>query len=347
MKKRRILIRTDGDEKKGLGHLMRSIAVANELRKRFKIDVSFASNPHPFLETQLKKEKYNVFLNKKDLCEEDFIEETAGRFKSEVIVIDTQYPYSLKYIKGIRRKTRVSLVENFCKGVFNANCVIFPSAHLSDEIINSEEWKKYKGEFLYGPEFVIINDNVKKMKKKNVIRSNNEKKHLLITTGGSDPEGVILKLFGWIAKDKEWQKIFNTIILTGELSAHYEKIEGIKKELPKNIKIKTFEYSALLDCDLVVCTFGVTAYELVYLGIPVLTVGHTRKTAQGACVLEQRYRVLTNLGYIGDIDEKMFKESVFLWLRDGMRKKGLLERQLSFLDGNGAQRIAEKIVTLR
>ena len=347
MRNLKVIFRVDGSETIGLGHIMRSVEIAKELRRRYGAQVLFACNPNPFVEKKLRSENYPFLLNRKKLPEEDFIENAVSSYRPHTIFIDHNYRYPPAFVSNLKRSLRVCFLENFGKGIFNADCVIFPSAHLSSAISNDKKWKTGGARLFHGPEYVVINERVRKIRDKKKNSRNKKTKYVVITGGGSDPNKVTLKLLSWLCRNFGKDKDIKISVLLGRLFRDRRKIMAAKDRLPDNIKVKKFTHSAFLNSDLAVSTFGVTVYELIFLGVPLLAIGHNRKTAGSAKVFAMRYGFIDDLGCIDSLKEDKFTNAIREWLKDDSGRKEASARERAFLDGRGAVRIAEKIISCR
>jgi len=61
MQKKRIVFRADGNNKIGLGHMIRSLSLASILKDKFKC-IFITQNPSDYLKEEIKKECTNYFI---------------------------------------------------------------------------------------------------------------------------------------------------------------------------------------------------------------------------------------------------------------------------------------------
>jgi len=181
-----------------------------------------------------------------------------------------------------------------------------------------------------------------------MIKDKQEKKSdklkILITTGVSDPKGVSLVLLKWMKNVDT--KNFDIVILVGKTFIHKEKLEKIKSHLPSSFKFYPFSYNYITDTDIAICTFGITTYELIYLGIPTISIGHAPINAIGSDILDKNYNVIMDLGFIDDLTEYKFLSSLNKLLDNEEIKKTLIEKCSGFIDGDGAKRVAYLLYNL-
>ena len=181
--------------------------------------------------------------------------------------------------------------------------VIFPIAHISNEIINLYKWgENGVAELVHGNKYVILSENILKISKRdetNITNTNN----ITITTGGSDPEGVMITLIEWLINEPVE---VNITALIGDAFMHNEKLDSLIGSLPENLKVVPFSYEELQKANLVVTTFGITLYELLYLGIPAICIAHSTDNSIDASILKERCDCFEDLGYIKKLESAEF-----------------------------------------
>ena len=273
----RFLFRVDADQDIGFGHIIRTISIADKIKELFPdCLILFLISNHPVPITRLKGKGYSYIVNKKT-TEEEFLLNAVSETDCNVLFIDKLYNYSSEFIDYIREFTKVILLHNICDGRFNCDTFILPASHVYKSIIEDKRWKNGIVKFYEGSKYIVINEDILKVRK--IRRRKKEKIKTVITTGGSDPKGVMLKI-------QEWIKDFNIndveiISLTGQAFKHKDKLEKIKLEINSNIKIVPYDTKFLADADLAISTFGVSTYELLYLGIPVISIVILKKMLKG------------------------------------------------------------------
>jgi len=321
---RKFVIRVDAGERVGFGHAMRSLELAKLLRNRHGIDATFYSNPYEKLEAMYRRVGFGYILNN-DLSEIEFLHTIPS---GSVIFIDAWFPYSKEDICGLNSNHKIIMFHNECEGTHGCDYAIFPSAHLSDNIIGDSRWGKTK--FLYGPEYVIISEQVSSWQGKAGF-------HIAITTGASDPNGLMINILNWISESNIETPIR---ALYGFDFQYMAELESMLPGLKSNIEVKEFNYDDLLSSRLVVTAFGVTAYELIYANIPIITIGHNRKNTIGSEVLQNRHGCNYHLREFSR--EKLLFTIQFLW-NDNEKMAAMKRNQVGLIDGKGLGRLGHII----
>ena len=109
--------------------------------------------------------------------------------------------------------------------------------------------------------------------------------NIVVTTGGTDPEGVLLRL---IPSLKEMKLKANISILIGQAFKCKNELKQLMNNLPDNFYIIPYTLEELLKADIVICTFGVSIYEMIYLQIPIICISHTKENAISAKILKKK-----------------------------------------------------------
>ena len=342
-----VLFRVDAYPQIGLGHIIRSVSIYKELRKKnTRLNGKFLGF-YDCTAIEILENNDIEYNNKRVIIEDE--EETLLKeiraYNPELVFIDKLYDYTKDYILKLRNITYVVMFHNLCHGAYYVHKFILPSAHTDNSIIQYPEWNNDYVDFYWGPEYIPINDNLIKVRTEvNSLDSGQKKPYAVITTGGSDPEGVALKLLDWLIESKI--EDINIIFLKGKSFIHKEQLKLLSRKFPDNISIKDFNYKSLASATLAISTFGVSTYELMYLGIPTISIGHAYINALGSMILKRRYNSIIDLGHINDLNKNDFISNMrWLWndfeLKEEFKKQG---QQL--IDGKGIERITNILTNI-
>ena len=317
-------IRSYGSSKYGMGHLFRSLAVANFLKKK-GIVIKFLLNAAENIELE------NFFKDK-----QIEIVQTDGEIfpERDFLLYDMPYPDP-------------RFIANFRNSNPNAQMTALDYSDSADEnittIINLFDHKRMlvgreknnKTRFLRGPEFAIIREQFFPLRnlQKNISETI---ENVLITFGGADPAGNTLKL---LENPKWFQNMRVTAIIGVNFSSKKQILEK-SRTLPHNFKvieavgnIETYMSNA----DLVICGAGTTLLESMFLGIPTIVVPQTEdETIFGKFIETQNGCVFANLS------ENVMKNVLKMVKNCEFRKK-MSDNAMRLVDGKGIERIAKKL----
>jgi spore coat polysaccharide biosynthesis predicted glycosyltransferase SpsG len=336
----KVIFRVDAYPEIGLGHFVRSIAIALELRKNSNLKIVFAGEYSAYALNELKGNNVNFISPGLSENEVDFILRFLDSEKPHLIFIDNLFNYSAAFLQELKGKAKVILFQNLCDGKYQADAFILPSAHHPHEIINDEGWQKNDVAFYHGFEYIPVNDQIKDIDLQEPQSVSISK--ISITTGGSDPRGVMLQLINWLMKT-DYSDI-HIVVLPGENFILKKELENLKQKTPLNFIFKNFNYSDLESSDLVICTFGVTSYELIYLGVPFISIAHAQNNARGSRILSEKLPYMKDLGLIDDLREEIFHEQLKDFLSNQNLKTEFRETSRTLMDGKGINRIIDIIL---
>ena len=266
------LIRTNANEKIGLGHLSRSMSFAKLFKKsNCKILIDKGSRK---LSSKLKN--FNVsYLYKKG---EKFNNETSDATKVSKILSKGKFDYVFvdDYRLGYKWEKYIS---KFCKKIICIDDFINRN-HFSDVYINTKpdfiETKKFikiiskhnknNCKHLLGPNYYLPDEKLLKLKDKN------KTKNFFTFTFYNGGSGDLLIFKKTIDKILKLNKIkINLIVGTFSKKKKIERFYRENKLInlihnPKNI------YKIFKDTDLLISSAGVVTYESAYLNVPTLLI---------------------------------------------------------------------------
>ena len=271
----KVILKLKASEDIGLGHLSRMVTLGWIL-KEAKTDVIFAINDFEYAKDRLKKEGFRFEVSGFD-SNEMFIDFLIEKYKPNAVVVDEKYQYSVSDIKRWQKHTHFISLDFIGEDYEICDRIIIPNAHFEEE--------KYPAfnNIVWGWDWVLINKEIFKLKPKSELPKRINK--IVITTGGSDPGGMLFKFLDWLEDCKR-----KVLVLIGDAFKHKEKIKNLR--LPDNFKISPYSPSKLLEGDIALTSFGVTVYELIYLNIPFVCVGHTEENKRGCRILKNRCELI-------------------------------------------------------
>jgi spore coat polysaccharide biosynthesis predicted glycosyltransferase SpsG len=334
----KIVFRCDASPDIGLGHLIRCLAVAKELQKQNQI--IFATTKDDMI-SYIKEVGFRIIFKEKDETEEKYLKRLNNIIYSNIVVIDKKYLYSIESLNDFKQNNiRIVMLDNICPGLSECDEIIFPNAHLDKNVLKKYLLAERINQVKTGPEYIILRDEILALKEKFNNNLHNPLK-IIVTTGGTDPEGVLLKLIPWL---KEMNLKANILILIGQAFKYKNELEKIIINLPDNFKVLPYSLEEFIKVDIVICTFGVSIYEMIYLQIPTICISHNRENTQSTKILKERYNIFEDLGYYEKITSKILYSAITKLLNDKKYHKNILKRFENLIDGKGAYRVGQIII---
>jgi len=333
-----LLFRVDAIPTLGMGHLIRSLLIAKTIRRSFSnTEIIFLIQNDAFTINKINNSHFQYIISTNQ-DEEQFILSNCSNKKIDVLFIDKFYNYSCDFIQKLIQYCKVIMFHNLCEGAHLCDAFILPAAHIRPEILNDPKWFCGKCQFYEGIKYVVINDKITEFKPSK--RTNSKLRTIVITTGGSDPSGVLLKVLNWINKIE--LKDVKIYALVGESFSHSKALDMLKGELKSNIIVTPYEPSILTRSDIAISTFGVSTYELLYLGLIVVNISHSKDNEDGGLILSRKYNQLIDLGNIEKISITSFTKGLRLAI-DKLENNKITYCEI---DKRGVNRVSEIIYNL-
>lgn len=325
---KKIVFRCDSNNKIGLGHLVRCLAVANKL----KVNNIFFATDNDVSNSYIKND-FKIFLKEPDEDENKFLLRMSNQLNPDIIILDNKYPYKRHILKRLKNNSlKILMLDNICEGLIECDEIIFPNAHFNLDRLKGLLTPDRINQVRTGPNYIILRKEIIALKDK--LSKEHEGIRIGVTTGGSDPEGVILKLANLLMEINVEQNVY---LLYGELYSFKNRLYRL--DLPKNMYIEPYSLECLKELDIIICTFGMTVYEMIYLELPIITVSHNKHNAICAKILESMPIPVENLGYYQDITPNQLSNA----LNKILNSKTSLK---PFIDGAGTVRVANIILNI-
>jgi len=314
----KIILRCDASPDIGLGHLIRCLAVAKELQKQNQI--IFATTKDD-TSSYIKEAGFEIIFKEKDETEEKYLKRLNHIIHSDIIVIDKKYPYSIESLNDFKQNNiKIIMIDNVCEGLSECDEIIFPNAHLDKGILKKYLPEKQINQVKTGPEYLILRDEILALKDK-------------INHNLHNPPNIVV----------EMKLKANILILIGQAFKYKNELEKIIINLPDNFQVLPYALKEFIKADIVICTFGVSIYEMVYLQIPTICISHSRGNARSAKILEERYGVIEDLGYFKDINKQNIYAAITRLLTDKEYYENIVKECDNLIDGKGAKKLAQLI----
>ena len=338
----KIVFRADANQKTGIGHIMRCLALSEELTRRghtciflTKIDNSDLLKRIKAFHVDIQKMNANASLKK------DF--ETLHDFSSDNeidwIVID-HYGLDTSYIKKIKNQGfHVLSVDDTSQMHYYSDIVVNQNIGAECLTFSIEPYTI----LLRGPTYVMLRDELLiRAKKKN----NTTVKKILITLGGTDPDNFILSILQSLDSVPNNIEILAVI---GPFNPHrtalqaYQKITDMQLNLiqsPPNMA------DIYMQADLAISAGGSSCYELAYFGIPNLMITVADNQLSIAREMDKQH-IGISLGGKHEIRPDYLKDKVKELLKNQSLRKHMSQNGRMLVDGKGKKRIVDSMESIR
>jgi len=329
----RILFRVDGSKVRGMGHVYRSLAVAEALREGSRAEIAFLmSADHAEGIATVSKSGYPVRVFKSGGLEP--LIDSIQDFAPSVVINDLPLVEET-YLRSLARLGTVTInlvdtLEDLERVSRDAQFVIS---------VMNEDRETPEG-FYGGPAFAILRRHFQGRE-----RGFREKPvRILLTFGGADPQALTLKVAKALAP---LTRDIEVLSVAGPAFPHTHVFEALQRTLGQNLPlVKGVDVQIadlMLDADLVLCSGGMSVYEIAALGTPGVVLAQNARE-------DRRMREFSRFGtieYLGlgvDVDETTILDAVRKILNDPGKRREMSAKGRALVDGYGAARAAEIVL---
>lgn len=328
----RILFRVDGGATLGMGHVFRSLAIADALRQTSRAEIAFLmSAEHSEGLGTVSGHGYPVRLVERDLTA---LVERIRDFAPDILIndlptVEDRYLHALSHLGA----TTVNLVDTLDD--------LERTEHYAQVIVSVMNHDRETPEGFYGgPAYAILRSHFHGRKKE--LRE--LPRRVLLTFGGSDPQGLTLKAARAL---QGLDPAVELVAVAGPAFSYRREFldleAGLTRRIPLINEAGGHIAELMLDADVVVCSGGMSVYEIAALGTPGVVLGQNARE-------DKRMREFARLGtveYLGlgtDVDEARILNTVAALLGDVERRRAMSQKGRGLVDGLGATRAAEVVL---
>jgi len=341
-----LLIRCDGAPEIGFGHVVRCLALADELRSRHGFEVDFAMIQGSLGFAQVQQRGYRVLYPQppsNELFDEGaWLQNIMSESAYSALILDVRTDLAIDAIRQIRRQgALIVTIDDPSERRLAADLAFYPPVPQVERM----DWTGFTGERYVGWDWVLLRPEFAQAGEKKVLefpRTESTPLRILLTMGGSDPADLtqrVIKLIDGLGGD------FETHVVLGEgYIWQIEMFKFLNTACRKYILYRNVpDMSAVMRlADFAVASYGMTAFELAALKIPAIYMCLTEDHAESAFIFTEA-GVAVSLGLFSKVsDTDMIK-----YFNEIMRNRSQIlfmrEKCNDLIDGNGVYRISEVI----
>jgi spore coat polysaccharide biosynthesis predicted glycosyltransferase SpsG len=327
----RVVFRVDGGAEMGMGHVYRSLAIADELQSISSADIQFLmSAEHPEGVKRVSSSGYTVRVLSEGGMEG--IVEALQEYSPNIVVNDRPF-LEKEYLQALAKlgASTVNLVDSL-------EDIEKPSDITSMIISTMHEDLTELDDYYAGPEFAILRESF-------AGRAKSIREHaaqVIVSFGGSDPQGLTLKVLR--ALDRSGSELTVKAVLGPAFSYGQELEELVSKLHYEPLLLRNVEHMAetLSEADLVFCAGGMTVFEIAALGTPGIVLCQNVRE-QRRMESFSRYGSIVHLGLGTEVGENQIRATARALLSDVKRRRAMSEAGRKLVDARGAHRAAEVV----
>jgi spore coat polysaccharide biosynthesis predicted glycosyltransferase SpsG len=329
----RILFRVDGSATIGMGHVYRSLAIADALRSSSRAEIAFLMTAeHGEGIRVASREGYTVRVSgdaRLETCLELVRDFSPAILINDLPVVEERYLRALAHVGA----TTVNLVDTLDD--------LERAGHYAQVIVSVMNEDRATPEGFYGgPGYAILRSHFQGREKEIRVAP----RLVLLTFGGSDPQGLTL------LAARALQGLppgIELLAVAGPAFSYREEFERLCATLARRVPLINEAgghiADLMLEADVVVCSGGMSVYEVAALGTPAVVLGQNARE-------DARMRAFADHGtveYLGlgtEVAEDTLRGAVSALLQDAERRSAMSGRGRRLVDGLGAARAAELVL---
>ena len=340
-----ILIRVDGNEKVGLGHVMRCLSIADALKDNGE-EVLFVTADAK-CETLLKARSFPHIILHSDYADMDgeidalcaLIEE----HQPSAVLVDS-YFVTDRYLTALKERVKLIYVDDLLAFSYPVDILINYNI-----FADAEEYQRLYRDTADVPQIVLGTEYTPLRKEFSQVTPRPQPQianKVLISTGGADPQHIALSMIRYLARNAEaFADLAFTFIIGGanmDLDEIRELSDGIDQ-----IKIvyNVSEMSKLMcEHNIAVSAAGSTLYELCACGLPTITYVLADNQIPAAKVFSEK-GVMIDAGDVrkdADFIQHIFA-AVQMLSQNQEQRMNMARAAVCLADGRGAYRLATMI----
>lgn len=339
-----LLIRVDSTYEIGMGHFMRTLALAQKWQKE-RGNVFFLINDNPILKDRISDENMDYIANpfsSGSLDDSKFLIDTVLNEDISWVIIDG-YVFKEDYFDYLRINNLNFLIFDDDGNLdhYNSNIILNQNLHGKSKWYSSK--KEDFTKLLIGTDYVLLrNEFLKYIDYQKDIKSN--AKNILITLGGSDVNNYsleILKVLNQLNIDD-----FNVNVILGASNKHEDEINRYLKTVNFNGNVlkNISNMPEIMEwADIAFSSGGTTVWELAFMGVPTI-VGATSYVEEVLLDGLNENDLFITIGKLENLDKNELKIIFNNLIMDEELRKEMSHDGQKFIDGYGSKRVINEMV---
>lgn len=342
-----LFFRADGNPAIGAGHVTRCLSIAGAAKEPCR----FITADSCFYDMIISKGHQISVMNTDYRRMEDELTRLLAflhKQRPSVLFVDSYYVTAVYLNALLETCERIS-----CRLVYIDDVLAFPypcDILLNYNIYGPDKEQEYRQmyrttgtnppRFLLGPSYAPLRGEFQSLPER-VVKP--EARHILVSTGGSDPEHIARDLAAYITDHHEDLEQLKFHFVIGAMNEDLEQIRQLTASSPNILLHVNVSNMGELMCqaDLAVSAAGSTLYELCATQTPAITYVLADNQIPGAESFE-RHGILRCVGDARKLENKLPERLINEALRlaeDFDERRKIAKRQRMVVDGNGAERI--------
>ena len=334
-----ILFRCDGWPEIGFGHVVRCLALADELQDVHGCKVAFAMAKATAGCSMAEARGYLVLTADREALSRDYagwLSTSVDEVKAEVLILDIRDGLPINAVSALKEKGIViATIDDPSDRRLLADLAFYPPV---PQVLRMD-WTDFSGRLYAGWQWVIMRREFSHF----IRRERHENPLILVTMGGSDPYGLTLKAVKALdLLDGD----FKSLVLLGPGFLHQKALDDLVSKTRRKFHllrdVKNIP-DLMSQVDIALGSFGVTAYELAAMGVPGIFMCLTEDHAESASVFVEA-GMGECVGLHDHVSAEMLSSAIRRLMENRSRWEEMSTACMKNVDGRGARRVADKIM---
>jgi UDP-2,4-diacetamido-2,4,6-trideoxy-beta-L-altropyranose hydrolase len=337
-----LIIRTDADSRIGHGHMMRCLALAEGWQENRAGPVTLITTAIPEnLSDRLISKNIVVIQLETPACSMDDARKTteiSQRLENRWVIVDG-YQFTPEYLQHVHGDgNRLLYIDDYGHlSRYPVDVILNPNVYAHEKLYKG---KADRAKFLMGLRYAMLRAEFRSQSVPSE-KGRKDSYNLLITMGGADPHNNTSKVLRGVDAFSQ-----TPMAITVVVGSSYPHLAALRKQAETcNHSIEIMEnvddMSALMaNSDIAITAAGSTCWELMYMGVPFITVTASENQIPVADHLDQ-IQVGRKMGWHQNVSEEAILDALGSLLSSSSRRMAMSERGKSLVDGKGAIRVAQ------
>ena len=335
IRRKRIVFRVDGNNKIGIGHVMRCLSLADALRDKH-MDIIFVLSDNTVANYIRKRGYDSHILNSawnNYLSGIEQLLRLLDSWECNWIITDSYYAQEEYFVK-IKEKCHSAIITEDIPGENRAHFDLLINYNL---YMNGIHPYLPSGSYCLGSKYALLRKAFSKF-------YNVNGEYILVLSGGSDPMNIVYKIVKCLMEDKRVTR--KILVVSGSLNPNLYKLQEMSDNMSVMIDV-TDMASVMRNARVAISAGGSTLYELAACGIPTITYSFVDNQIKNV----KAFAANEIMPYAGDFrkDEQNVLRNIIQHYMEyetcEKNREQAIEKLRSLCDGLGASRVAEVIKT--
>ncbi len=342
----RLLLRADASAQIGMGHVMRCLALAQACHSQCGEAIFAMSVAGGAVANQLERQGVSILRftgTPGSRADAEWTSTLARRQQASWVVIDG-YQFDGAYQRRLRTgQFSVLAMDDFGHaGHYYSDLVVNQNIFAEEVTYDNREPHT---RLLLGTRYALLRQEFLRHRREPRTRPTNAATNVLVTLGGADPNNItsiVLRAFEVLARHE-----LKIRVVIGLSNPHRLDLERQRQDMQCDVELlaERADLPELMAwADIAITGAGATCWELAYMGLPMVTVTLAENQEGIAAGLAKAGAALS-AGWGHEVSPADLAGIVHGLLDDPLARRRLAQRARKLVDGRGAQRVLDQMVS--